>query len=143
MATIIDDGYLELTDGTDTLKLACEEIIVDMVLKPKMKHYEGGTNLGYDLGVNYFIFKVSGVILDSYTKFKNCISYLKSWQASAPFSLKIKRDTTNYTEWDGSNTTFKVLVKGGLKALEALSITQFEDVWYIGNITFEEAGSRS
>ena len=144
MVKIIEDGYLILTDGSNILELACERISVDYLMKPEFKNYEGGTNIGWHLGKEWLEFKAEGIILNSHTKFSNCIDYIKTWTAAGTFTLKVERDTTpNYVEWDGDNTTFTVLPKDGLKQMEALSITQFSDIWVIGNIVFKEAGSRS
>ena len=109
-----------------------------------MKHYEGGTNLGWDLGVNWIEWKAERVIFNSLTKAELCIKYLKDWQAAGTFTLKTEVDTVpRFVDWDGENTTHTVLMKTGIQGFEPLSITQFGDTWVLGQIDFVEVGTRS
>lgn len=146
--TSLGSGYLVLSDGSDTLNLACEEIEVDYKFEPEISHYEANpksstNSLGWHLGKEWLEFKAKGIYWESHSDFSQCIDYLQAWQNAGTFTLRVKRDGSNYTEWDGDNTTFTVLMKTGIKKMKAESITLFEDVWVLGMIDFEEAGARS
>lgn len=141
MTIIINNGFLELTDGTDTLLLYFEELKVDFAMDPTIENIEGTTNYGFDLSIAYLVFKVKGIIILTHADLTNCIDYLKDWQQSAPFTLKIRRNTTpNYIEWDGDNTSFLVLMKTGMREMEKLSRGSIDGPYRIGMIIFSQAG---
>jgi len=141
VATLINNGYLKLTNSTDILLLACEKISADFKMKPKIKHQPGGNHYGYDLGIKWLEWKAESIIFDSHTDWSTCIDTLKDWQLAGTFTLSVIRDgSNNEMEFDGDNSTYTVLLKNGLKQLRALSITQFSDKWVIGSIIFEQAG---
>ena len=140
MTIVINNGWLELTNGTDTLLLYFETLKVDFAMEPTIEHIEG-SNYGFDLSLAYLVFKVKGIIILTHADLSNCIDYLKDWQQVNPFTLKIKRNTTpNYIEWDGDNTSFTVLMKTGLREMEKLSMGSIDGPYRIGLVIFEQSG---
>ena len=138
---MINNGWLELTNGTDTLLLYFESLKVDFAVDPTIEHIEGTFNYGFDLSIAYLVFKIKGIILENHADLSNCIDYLKDWQQAAPFTLKIRRNTTpNYIEWDGDNTSFTVLMKTGLREMEKLSRGSIDGPYRIGLAIFESSG---
>lgn len=141
MTIIINNGWLELTNGTDTLLLYFQELKVDFPMEPTIEHIEGSFNYGFDLSLAYLVFKVKGIIILTHADLTNCIDHLKDWQQANPFTLKIKRNTTpDYIEWDGDNTSFTVLMKTGLREMEKLSRGSIDGPYRIGLVIFEQAG---
>ena len=139
MATIIDDGWVYLTDGTDVIKAQSREVVYDEIWNPEITHYVGGGSYGYDLGMVTRVWKVKGILFDSHTKYDNFVTYLRSWQTSGTITLGIYRNSSSaYWVCDGTNTTYTVLVRS-LQGARKLAPAD-GDVWEIGMAVFEEAG---
>lgn len=142
MATVVDEGgYLELTDGTNTMLVPYEELKVDEISNPTFKHYAGKNHMFYDLRKTWLVFKVKGIHFTSHTNFSSFQDYIKDWQAAGAFTLKVRRNSTpNYAEWDGDNTSYTVAVaKNGKKGSEHISPAD-GDIWKISMLVFEQAG---
>jgi hypothetical protein len=140
VADIITDGWLELDDGTDFLKVTCERISWDYVIKGKIKHYDVGINLNIPVNKQYLIFMAEGIWLNTHTKLSNFIDYLKDWQLAGSFNLRIRRDTAvNYIECDGDNTTFVVNLKDKMEGISKESPGD-QQYYKINKLIFEQTG---
>ena len=144
MTTLINDGWLVLSNGTDTMKLACETISIDKMRSPEISHFLGGSSFGYDIDKDsFFIAKASNIYFHSHTDAALCQQKLDSWQSAAPFTLQIIRNTSaSLTLIGGLYTTITVLMQKGYSGVEKIAKGD-QDLWKIGKITFEEAGARS
>ena len=143
MATLINDGWLYLSNGVDIMNLACREISWDIIRAPTISHEVGGFSYGYDLGEEWVMIKVSGIILKSNADVVTFISKFNTWQSSGPISLKIQRNSSvAYEKLDGVYTTFPVLSSKGLSGVK--KIAKENGVTYeIGKVMFEQAGVAS
>jgi hypothetical protein len=138
MATLVDDGWLWLTDGVDTLKLACVNVTWDILRFPNIDHYEGDFHLGYDLKRKYILVKVNQIIFDTYAKRKTAINTLNTWQDSGLIDLQIQRKSTGaFEEFVGSNTTLPSLMKYGLKNVQKV-VNGDREFYIIGKVDFEQ-----
>ena len=143
MANLIEDGWLILSNGTDTLELACREIKWDVILNPTLDHYEGKFSLGYDLSIEFFIFQVSGILFDTNAKYKIFAAKILDWQHTSPFTLKIQRTLAGAFEYpDGTYITYTVLLQKGFAGAQKISKGD-QEYYEIGKVIFEEAGVRS
>lgn len=143
MANLIEDGWLHLGNGTDTMKLACRTIKWDTIMQPDISHYEGGMSFGYDLGVNWLMVKVSGIILSSNSDVTIFQTKLSAWQLAGTLQLSIQRKAAGTLETlDASNTIFPVLASKGYS-----DVTKIEgedgETYEVGKIQFEQAGMAS
>lgn len=139
MATLIDDGWVYLTDGSDVIKARARDILYAEAWDPDIEHYTGNAQFGFWLNRAVRTWKVKGLLFDTHAKYTSFVSNLRSWNNSAPFTLGIYRDSSsNYWECDGTNTTFTVLAYGigGGRKIAPEDGTVYE----IGLVTFEEAG---
>jgi len=143
MATLINDGWLYLSNGTDDMKLACREIEWDCIRDPDITHEVGGWDYGYDLGINYYIVKVSGILFKSATDKDTFVQKLNSWLGISTITLKIQKNTGgSYEKIDGTNTTLPVLCPKGWSGIKKLA-KENGVVYEIGKVQFEQAGSMS
>jgi hypothetical protein len=142
MATLINDGWLYLTDGSDIMKLACEQITIDEDREPDITHYTGGGHYGYDLGSRWIIIKVKNIVFKTKANRETAVEKLDSWQAAGTITLKIQASSSEaYEKIDGSNTTLPVLHYGPKKQEK---IAKGDGtVYVIGQIKFEQAGAAS
>lgn len=141
MATIIDKGWLWLTNGVDTLKLAAEQVFWDEVRDPQISHYPG-FSFGYDQDTNYYLFTVKRLYFDSHSSYDNFKTYVNTWQVAAPFTLKIQRASTGEFESpDGTYEEYQVLHLGMKKCYKV--VNGDEEFYVVENMQFEEAGVRS
>lgn len=143
MATLIDQGWLYVSNGTDIMKLACVKIKWDYVRNPKITHTEGGYHMGYDLLKKWIVIKVSKILFKTYAHRKTALDTLNSWQDSGPYTLKIQRKSTGqFEEWEGSNTSLSVLSTTGFRDIEKLS-NRNQEVYSFGKVIFEQTGATS
>lgn len=141
MADIITGGYMEISDGSDTIYAMFVQLKVDIKISPTIKHYSGPTNFGYSLLKRHWVFKFTKVLLEDHTDFSNFIDYVLDWQDSAPFTLKVKRADASYIEFDGDNTSYTVMVaKDGIRDIEKLSKGDQDGPYQIGMLILEQAG---
>ena len=142
MVTVIDDGWLVLTDGTDTFKVFFQQALVMILFDPTIEH-NPGSHYGFNL-VEYIIIKVSGILFNSTTKYENFMLYMRNWQGTNPFTLSIYKDTSsNKLKLDGENTDFSVLIpSSGIQGGSKIAPEDGE-VYRIETITFEQAGASS
>lgn len=141
MTTIINQGFLELTDGSNTFLVYFERLYVDLVREPTIEHIEGGVNYGYDLLKQFLKFYVQNVTLTSHSDFSSFVDYITDWQDAGTFTLKVKRDSTHYIEWDGDNTSFTVLLAyPGFQKMEKIAPGDQDTLYQIQTMIFEEAG---
>ncbi|MFW9872561.1 MAG: hypothetical protein ACFFG0_05610 [Candidatus Thorarchaeota archaeon] len=139
MATIINDGWLVITDGSDELRLMFEECKIDIMTNPTIKHYAGGSNTGYTTGKRWLEFKVRNIWLTSSSNFNNFSKYTLSFQDSGTFNIQIKRDSSgNYVTID-DNDDWDVMVKqNGIKDMQKISFGD-QQIYQIGLLLLEEA----
>ncbi len=143
MATLIDDGWLYLTNGTNIMKLACREISYDLIRSPDISHEVGGLSYGYDLGEKYIIVKVSGILLKSNANKNTFVSTFNTWLDAGSIDLKIQRNTSvAYEALDGTNTILPVLSPKGLSGIKKIA-KENGVVYEIGKVMFEQAGALS
>lgn len=141
MATIINEGYLELTDGTDTLLLYFKQCKWDYIRNPKNKHFAGGSHLGYDLGKKWLEWTFIDIYGTSHSNMANIILYLNNWQTNDHhFTLKIKRDGSNYIACDGTNTSFTVNMPNGMKQMEKIAPGTQDGPYVIKMLKLEQCG---
>lgn len=143
MATLIDDGWLYLSNGSDTMKIACIEISYDHIRDGEANHYEGGINFGYDMNLNYFMIKVSGMVFKTKAAVEIFKDKFNSWLTSAPITLRIQDNTApTYEKFDGTNTTLTVISPKGYSGYKKIA-HENGTVWVIDKCGFEEAGARA
>lgn len=141
MATLISNGWLELTNGVDTMLLFFKRCLAIFNFKPTIKHYSGKAHLGYSLEKQWLEWKVENIILEDHSDFSTFVDTIKDWQSDEPFTLKVKRSSGSYIEWDGDNTSFLVLVAPpGLNQMEKKSPGDQDGPFYIRFVKFEQAG---
>ena len=143
MTNHIEDGRLWLSNnGVDYLKVYCQNIFWTLVFMPEIEHYEGGVNIGFDLGKKFVIIKATGVWLDTNTKYENFVSYITAWQQANTLQVEVSRNTSNdKVKLDGSYTAFPVLITKGLNEMEKMAGDQQK--YMISNLTIEQNGSAS
>lgn len=143
MATLINDGWLYLSNGVDIMNLACRNISWDIIRSPTISHEVGGLSYGYDLGEKYIMVKVSGILFGSNADAVTFTLKFNSWLDSGLINLKIQRNTsTAYEKLDGVNTIFPVLSPKGLSGIN--KIAKEDGVIYeVGKVAFEQAGAAS
>lgn len=121
----------------------CGHIFWTPIFVPTIEHYEGGVNLGYDLGKFFIVIKLQNIWLDSNAKIVNFLTYIKTWQQANTLQIEIQRNSGGDKEkLDGSNTIYPILITGGgLKEIEKMPADQ--EVYQIKNITAEQRGTAS
>ena len=140
MADIITDGWLELDDGSDYLKVMFDECKYDWVHNPTVKHYSGGVNSGYTLGKKWLEFKVRNIWFTNHTTWSNFSKYLDDFQDGGRFTLKIRRDVAGNYIAINEDTSWDVMVKkNGCKDMQKIGFED-EQIYQIGFMIFEEAG---
>lgn len=143
MATLINKGWLYVSNGTDIMKLACLKVTYDLIFNPTISHNLGGINYGYDLSELYAMFKVTRLIFNTEADRSTFISNIISWQQTAPFTFKIQRNTSgNYEKLDGTNTSVLVLIDKGLKNIEKITPGD-QERYVINDVLFVQAGDFS
>lgn len=143
MATLINNGWLYLSDGTDEMKLACREIKWDAMREPEIIHEVGGWSYGYDLDIDYLIIKVSGILFKTSADHVIFETKLRSWQKSGVINLKVQRKVAgDFEPLDGTYTQIQVLAQKGWQDIQKIA-NEDGEVYEIGKIAFEEAGQRS
>lgn len=141
MAPLINNGWLKLTDGSDTMLLFFEECKCDWKLSPTIKHYAAKNHLVYNQQKQWYVWKVKNIHLISHSDFSTFMDTLKDWMSDPPFTFSIIRNTGNdEIEWDGDNETYSVsIAKNGLKGAEK-NAPQDGDFYKVGMVVFEQAG---
>lgn len=142
MANLIEDGWLHLTNGSDSMKLACRTIKWDTVFDPTIDHYEGKISFGYDLGVDWQVIKVGGIIFSSESDLTIFNLKLRAWQFAGTLALRVQRKAAgDFEKIDGVHTYYPVLSKGTADAtkIEAEDGEHYE----VGKLQFELAGIAS
>lgn len=143
MATLINDGWLYLTNGIDIMRLACREISWDIIRDPTIVHEVGGLSYGYDLGTKYIMIKVSGILFGNNADVNTFNEKLNSWLDSGPIDLKIQRNTSvAYEKLDGVNTVFPVLVPKGISGIKKIA-KENGVVYEVGKVSFAQTGDAS
>lgn len=143
MTIHISDGWLWLSNnGVDYLKVYCQHIFWTVVFIPEIEHYEGGVNIGFDLGKTYVVIKANGVWLNTNTKYENFVSYITSWQQANTLQVEVLRNSSSdKVKLDGTNTVFPALITKGLNETEKMAGDQ--EKYMISNLTLEQNGSAS
>lgn len=143
MANLIEDGWLHLSDGSDTMKLACRTIKWDTIFQPDISHYEGGFSFGYDLGTNWVMIKVSGIIFKTNADLTIFQTKLSAWQVAGTIRLSVQRKAAGTLETlDASNTIFPVLASKGYSDVTKIEGEDGEH-YEVGKIQFEQSGIAS
>jgi len=143
MTTLIDEGWLYLTNGTNIMRLACRSIQYDRIWEPDHNHEYGGFNYGYDLAKDYFVIKAGGILFNTTAKKDTFEENIALWQQAEAFTLKIQNKTTpaTYTKIGGVYTTLKVLGTKGYSGVH--KIAGEGEFWIIEKMEFISAGSIS
>jgi hypothetical protein len=140
MTVLITDGWLIIGDGTDSMRLMFEKCKIDWFMEPTIKHYAGGSHVGYTTGKRWLVFKVENIWLTSSSNFDTFTTYITSWQDDGPFDLEIYRDTSSNKITIDGNTDWDVMIqKNGLKDMQKIGFED-EDIYQIGLLILEEAG---
>ena len=109
-------GFLELTDGTDTLYCYFKEFQAKRVFEgSKINHYSGGNHYSYDLGTRYWVFKFYEIMITDHTKYDNVIQTLEDFHDAGTFTLKVKRASGSYHSFYGDTTITVRIPKNGYK----------------------------
>ena len=112
------------------------------IFLPEIEHYEGGINIGYDLGKFFLVIKATDVWLNTNTKYEDFVSYIKSWQQANTLQVEIVRNSSNdKVKLDGTHTIYPVLITKGLSKIEKMPGDQQK--YRINNISMEQKGSAS
>ena len=143
MATLINSGWLYLTNGIDIMKLACRGVKIDSIRDPTITHEVGGLSYGYDLGTEFYLVTVSGILFKNVTDKDTFVEKFNAWLNSGPIDLKIQRKTTGeYEKIDGVNTVLPVLSSKGLGGIQKIAKEDGE-VYEVGKTIFEQTGALS
>jgi hypothetical protein len=139
----IGSGWLVLTDGTDTLYLACKNVKWNLKIEGQtIRHYYGKSNSGYDLEKTYLEVRAQRVIMDDDGDFEDMIAWLLDWNADGPFALSIyKNSSSAKIKLDASNTDFEVLLSNP-RNFEKIAPGD-RQVYAAGILVFEQAGGAS
>ena len=118
MTTLIDKGWLVLTNGADVMKLAVRSITAERRTKTKFTHYVGG-NFSIDLGLSYHVWNCSGLIFDSVANMETFLAYTQTWQQTAAFTMYVYKDgSSNKIKWNGTDTDYTVrIAENGTKGI--------------------------
>ncbi len=142
MATLINKGWLYLTDGSDIMRLACEQIIWDWPWNPDITDYANSGHYGYDLGEESIIIKVKGIIFKTLANHDIYLSNLRAWQKASGFDLKVQVTTGGtFKKLDGTNTVFPCLSFGPLGNEKVAKENQ--EIYKIKTQLFRVAGTPS
>ncbi len=137
------DGWLHIISGSDTLKVYCENIRWQPVVKGKIKHYSGGINLGIPIFKKYVILTAMKLWINTNAKITNYINYFTTWLEAGTVSVKVQRTVAGAFELlDGTNDTFPMMVKNDLGRIEKISYGD-QEVYFINKLIMEQSGVAS
>jgi len=140
MATLIDNGWLYLTNGTDIMKLYVKRIVIDdNHLDPFLEHFAGGTNVGFWLGERQIMVKALDIMFITQANAEKFIEKLNAWDYAGVYTLKIQVSATpTYFKIDGVNESISVLSFGAkeIEKAEKGAGTHYK----IASVKFEQAG---
>jgi len=141
MTVLINKGWLHISNGTDEMKVYFSEASGNIMRDPKFKHYEGGTNIRYDLGKNWLEIQVKDIWFDSHDDLKTFIDKINEWQEAGTLTVGIIRNSSgNHVEFkgDGNGTTFSMLMpSGGLQGITKISRGD-QQIYVIRSLRFSE-----
>ena len=140
MTVIINDGWLKVDDGSDSMRLMFEQCKIDWFLEPTIKHYAGGAHSGYTTGKRWLVFKVINIWFTTHTKFDDFTTYITSFQDDGAFELEIYRNTdSDKLQIDGNDSWDVMIQKHGIKEMQKYGFEN-EQIYQIGQLMLEEAG---
>ena len=142
MTDFIDDGWLELSDVGDSMKLMCERITWKRVISNENKHMDGDINFTIPFGQKYILVIAQGIFLDTHQKYSDFSENISIWQRNGGFTMKISRDGSNYIEIDGINTSYPVALADGFDKAEKISNGN-QQIYYISKMILEQSGAPS
>ena len=142
MATLINKGWLYLTNETDIMRVEFSKLSYDIKTKSNISHYGGGTNTSFNIGEQYLVIKIKNLWLRSKTEFETFTANILSWNKASGIKTSIEIDSSG-TFWklDGTNTKFWMRLKGGIASIEQVS--PVSGIVKAGSIGFEQGGSAS
>jgi hypothetical protein len=133
------NGWLYLSDGSDSMEVWFQRCLVKFVIRPlKVVNEVAGINITIPGGKQYLEWNFQGILLTSHEDFSTFIDTIKDWATSANFTLGVKRDGSNYIEWDGDNSTYTVNMTRGLEGMEKKSPGTQDKAYVIGRIIFRQ-----
>lgn len=140
MATLIDNGWLYLTNAVDIMKVYTKRIVIDDIhLDPFIEHFAGGYNMGFWLGERQIIVKALDLMFITQATAEKFIEKLNEWDYAGVYTLKIQVSATpTYFKIDGVNDSISVLSYGAkeVEKVERGAGTKYK----IAMVKFEEAG---
>lgn len=141
MTVHIDKGWLNVSQGGDSMRVYFETVKVDTKNEPTISHYPFRSHLFYTTQKRWEVFKFKNVSFDNHTEFSLFIDIIWDWQAIGTFTLKVERDDIGTgIEWDGDNQTYEVAIpKGGVRGKEKIAPDD-GGPYQIGMLILEQAG---
>jgi len=139
MGVIVNNGWLHLISGSDTLKLFFQKLTWDWKFQPKIKHFASNSHMSYSLGKKLIVMKVKGILFEDESDFEDTLKYIDSWSDSGPFTVKVQKNSDgSFVELDGTNESILMMQKD-IKNNEHVSPGD-QDVWQIGMLILEQGG---
>jgi hypothetical protein len=139
-------GYIRLgRSGTISLEFDCESWDYSIGFQPKIKHMNGGTSYGYDLGARVRKVTLSNIVFTTKTAIDEFVTDIQTLQAAGAFDLNIVLSSApTYYDFAGAGgasekRSLKVLVSGNFSVSK---VAPGNDTTYaIDSLNLEEAGT--
>ncbi|MCP4651715.1 MAG: hypothetical protein GY853_16760 [PVC group bacterium] len=137
------DAWLHIINGADTIRLYCEKVKWKLMKKGRIKHFDGGINLGIPVFKQYVVLIAEKLWVDSNTKIDNYLNYLNTWLDSGSVTIKLQRKVAGtFQKLDGVNTSFPMMLKNSLGEIEKITFADGE-FYTISKLIFEQTGVAS
>ena len=137
------DGWLHIINGSDTLRAYCENMKWKLVIKGKINHYTGGTNIGIPVQKIYVMIQAEGLWINTNAKTVNYVKYLKSWLASGSVTIKFQRTAAGaFEKLDGTYENFPMMPKNDLGFIEKIAHGD-QEFYYVDKLLMEQTGTAS
>lgn len=144
MANLINEGgWLYLGDSSNYVLILFEECKWDQIEKgAKIKHIAGETQYGFTTQVRWLVWKFKNVYILTHANYSTFMTYMKTWQNAGSITLKVIRHSTpSYIAFDGSNTSYTVMIpEGGIRGWQKLSLGDEDGPYRLDMLTLEESG---
>lgn len=137
------DGWLHIISGGDTLRAYCEKMKWKLIIKGRIKHYDGGVNLYIPVQKKYVIILAESLWIDTNTKIVNYVKYFTQWVSSGSVNIKFQRTVGGAFELlDGINTTFPMAPKNDIGFIEKRANGD-QEVYFVDKLMMEQTGTAS
>ena len=142
MTKLIEDGWLWVDNGTDSMELAVKIIEHNIPRAPDIMHYNAGGSHGWDLGKKNVIIKVKGIMFETLADMETFQLKIDAWQSAGTIDVKVQvTEGGTYQKLDGTNTVYPCLHYGTEKGMKLGSGDN--TIYEVGQMIFELAGTPS